>query len=280
MEANENFQKLSSLGFNVFFSEESLKGTAGISYINSIQEALVNSQHLILLSTTNSMTSGWVEAEYQTFFNECYLMDKQKRKFIILKGKDFDFQKIPPLFKRLQFADDITNIANILADNTPFSETPMEDEAKTDLSTFEIKSTEPALENSFEESEETPIKSISEQKNDTYKFLKYRKEYLLIIIAIIGFFIPVHKVASGGIWLQIWYLAYCFILTLILFAKRNSLKVMVLFTIIGLIGVIVPIARINFFHDGWARYYLIVFAVFFVLVFVLNRMILEKKIDY
>jgi hypothetical protein len=109
-EAKKIYQELTSQNFRVFFSEESLKYEAGISFFEKIEKALLSSKHFLLLSTQNSVSSEWVKVEYETFFNECYIADPSKRKFFVFKGNDFNIDNTPHFLRRLQFVDDIESL--------------------------------------------------------------------------------------------------------------------------------------------------------------------------
>jgi hypothetical protein len=103
-EARQVCAELRGYGLHVFLSDEVLKANTGQSFNQKIEQALSNSQHFILLSSVNSMASEWVQIEYETFFNECYIKNKKQRRFIILKGEEFSLQHIPKIYRRLQFA--------------------------------------------------------------------------------------------------------------------------------------------------------------------------------
>ena len=102
-EAQAIVNELRGYGLHVFLSSEALKLNVGSSFFEKIDHALKNSQHFILYSTESSMSSDWVKTEYETFFTEFYMKNKEIRKFILLKGKDFEKAEVPGLLKTLQF---------------------------------------------------------------------------------------------------------------------------------------------------------------------------------
>lgn len=104
-EAKRICEELRGYGLHVFLTDETLKANTGSSFFERIGYALENSQHFILLSSVDSMTSEWVKTEYETFYNEYFIKDKAKRRFIILKSKNFSIGHVPILLKRLQFAN-------------------------------------------------------------------------------------------------------------------------------------------------------------------------------
>lgn len=106
--------ELRNNGLEVFLSDEALILSIGKSFFEKIDFALKNSKAFILLSSINSMNSEWVKIEYETFFNEFYLKDKNNRPFFVLKSKYFDFHEVPTLLKRLQFASNSKEILTIL----------------------------------------------------------------------------------------------------------------------------------------------------------------------
>ena len=55
---------------NAFFEDKTFE---------KIDFALKSSKSFVLLSTTNSMSSEWVKTEYETFFNEYFISNKNER---------------------------------------------------------------------------------------------------------------------------------------------------------------------------------------------------------
>ena len=108
--AGKIYRTLSQAGYTVFFSEEKLKNEAGLSYFEKIEHALIHSKNFLLLCTSNAIQSEWVKVEYETYFNECYLKEKTKRRFFILEGEGFTANKVPLLLRRIQYVKDIPSL--------------------------------------------------------------------------------------------------------------------------------------------------------------------------
>ena len=105
------WEKMNSSGLCVFCSNETLKPFLGKQpFLESIQDALIQSEHFVLICTENSMQSEWVKDEYQTFYGQCYIPSQRERRLVLLKIKDFDISSIPPLFRGIQQADSIDHI--------------------------------------------------------------------------------------------------------------------------------------------------------------------------
>ena len=69
--AHEVYEFLVAQGKNVFLSEVSLQALGGSDYMKAIDAALDQSRHLVLVATSvENLTSGWVEAEWRVFINE------------------------------------------------------------------------------------------------------------------------------------------------------------------------------------------------------------------
>lgn len=117
-EAKALWEKLTKHGYSVFMSEEALKFDAGTSFIEKIEFALENSQHFILFCTDNSLLSEWVKTEYETFFNEFYIPNKEKRKIIVYKENAEMAQKVPLLLRRLQTSNNLESIIKSISLNS------------------------------------------------------------------------------------------------------------------------------------------------------------------
>jgi len=96
------WQELCQNGLRVFWSDASLKSSIGQSWFDVIQNSLINSEHLILICTTNSMKSEWVKEEYQTFYSQCYLKSNKKRRLILKLEDSFNVDSLPPFLKNIQ----------------------------------------------------------------------------------------------------------------------------------------------------------------------------------
>lgn len=103
--ARQLVSQLRGYGLRIFFSDESLKERVGESFVQSINQALDQSNHFLWFCTPESTTSAWVRLECEIFFNQVHLPDAQKRRFFIFKGQGFDPGLLPMLYRNLQFAD-------------------------------------------------------------------------------------------------------------------------------------------------------------------------------
>ncbi len=104
-EAKNIASKLRGYGLRVFFADESLKNRAGETYTDIINKALEDSTHFIWLCTKESSKSEWVKIEYNTFFNQIHIPNRNTRRFFILKGKGFDISLVPLIYRNQEFAD-------------------------------------------------------------------------------------------------------------------------------------------------------------------------------
>ena len=107
-------EKLRGYGLSVFISDESLKNYVGVLFSETIQHALQNSQHFVLVCSPNSAKSGWVTYEYETFFNIFHVNDLKNRRIFMLKGNGFDLELVPLFFQNTQIADNAEQIVNTL----------------------------------------------------------------------------------------------------------------------------------------------------------------------
>jgi hypothetical protein len=108
-------QQLQNYGYSIFFSEENLKEKNGKSFFTEIEKSLMKSKNFLLLCTNNSMNSGWVRAEYETYFNEIYIKDESNRHLFILCDADFDKLKLPLLLKRFQISKNINDLIKTIS---------------------------------------------------------------------------------------------------------------------------------------------------------------------
>lgn len=244
-EVKKIWKRLTNVGFKVFFSDEALKDTAGNSFINSIQSALLKSKNFLLYSTPQSMQSEWVQAEYETFFNECYLKNKKNRKLIILKGSFFDIVHVPVLFRRLQFADNLDIVVSILK---PISE---------------IKTKK---ENSQKKSQVVRNPNI-DKKNIGFKL--YNEFYIILFLPTI-FFIPSIGISAGKMPIVLWFFSYCLMVTLIA-ENKNKLSRKILFQIIaGIVGMTFIWMRGSGKYGDWWINYSVILLGFIALIIILN----------
>lgn len=116
--ATEVYEYLVKHEYTVFFSKVSIL-SAGISdYRKCIDEALDNSTHMIVVtSSKENVTSPWVEAEWGLFVNE-KRSGRKKGNIISLICKDMTIEKLPPslrYYKVLKMKDvDIDYISKLL----------------------------------------------------------------------------------------------------------------------------------------------------------------------
>ena len=112
-EAKPIWQELSANGLRIFWSDETLKNNVGESFFQVIQRALENSKHFVLLCTTEAMQSEWVKLEYETFFSHCHLPEKQNRRLVIYRGKNFYQASLPIFLKNIQTTQSLKEIIHI-----------------------------------------------------------------------------------------------------------------------------------------------------------------------
>ena len=108
------YNALTVRGLKVFFSKETLSNFIGESFHDKIEEALMESQHFILLCSEISMRKEWVKTEFQTFHSECYMKQPQHRRLIPLPCHGFDKNTLPPLLRRFQSAKKPEEVIEIL----------------------------------------------------------------------------------------------------------------------------------------------------------------------
>lgn len=108
------WQRLSSSGVRVFWSDETLKQAAGRSFVSVIQNALDASKDFVLVWTANAARSPWVEEEYQAFYSHAYIRDKATRRLIVLCPDQAFLSKLPPLLRHLQSVQHVDDLARVL----------------------------------------------------------------------------------------------------------------------------------------------------------------------
>ena len=104
---------LSSNGLKVFWSDKTLKESVGKSFFSVIQNALSESEHFLLCCTDNAMQSSWVKLEYETFFTEFHIKNKE-RLLILYHDNNFNRDNIPPFLKGLQTSTSLDEIIRLL----------------------------------------------------------------------------------------------------------------------------------------------------------------------
>lgn len=125
IEAKQLCDELRGYGLRIFMSSEIMKANIGNSFFEKIDYALKRSQHFILLCTPNAIESEWVKTEYETFYNEYFIKDKNERNFLLYKGEKHTIDVVPALFRRLQFAENTNEVLGVFLgkDTIPFQET-------------------------------------------------------------------------------------------------------------------------------------------------------------
>lgn len=167
--ARSVWQRLRDYNLKVFFSAEDINN--GNQWFTSINEALEKSRHFILISTPNSMSSKWVNAEYTTFFNEFHLLTPHDRKFFILKGNKFIPHQIPLLIRNIvQYSDKLEDILQILRPEI-FQESQ---------DSLEVKLNHTVIINDYETIKKDEIKNSS-----LFKIISIGMFMAIIIIALI-----------------------------------------------------------------------------------------------
>jgi hypothetical protein len=94
------WQELSTDGLRVFWSDETLKTKAGISWYEVIEKSLERSKHLLLICSENSMNSEWVKREFRAFYDLCYSSDKRRLIPVLTRG--FLPSSLPFFLRELQ----------------------------------------------------------------------------------------------------------------------------------------------------------------------------------
>jgi len=95
---------LRGYGLKVFISDEDLKNKVGFSFLDKIDLGLINSQHLVLLASSNALNSTYVRDEYQAFYNDCHVKNPNQRLLIVLKLNDFQISELPRILRNKQIA--------------------------------------------------------------------------------------------------------------------------------------------------------------------------------
>jgi len=104
------WETIRGYGFRVFVSDEDLQNSVGFNYLDKIDFALDNSQHLILLSSDNAINSVHVRDEYQAFYNDFHAKNPKNRLLIVYKLDDFSIDKLPRILKTKQIANNSEQI--------------------------------------------------------------------------------------------------------------------------------------------------------------------------
>src|SRR5687767_4990742 len=94
------WQELCSNGLRVFWSDATLKKEVGSSWFEIIEKSLERSRHMLLVCSSNSMNSKWVQREYRAFFDYCY--SPSSRRLIHLLTREFPPKNLPLFLRELQ----------------------------------------------------------------------------------------------------------------------------------------------------------------------------------
>jgi len=84
-QAKPIWEILRGYGLRAFVSDEELQDTVGFNFINRIDYALLNSQHLLLLASEYSLNSTFVQDEYQAFYSDFHVKDPLIRLLIFFR---------------------------------------------------------------------------------------------------------------------------------------------------------------------------------------------------
>ena len=125
-------EKLRGYGLRVFISDQNLIEYAGEVFAQTIENALENSKHFILVSSPNSVKSYWVEIEWITFFNQFHVNDRKNRRIFVLKGIDFDLNLVPLFLRNMQIAENAEQIVHTLVAKTKAQQREREIQVKND----------------------------------------------------------------------------------------------------------------------------------------------------
>ncbi len=112
--AKELYEKLSALGLNVFFSDETIRRTGQSDYKHTIDTRLDEAEMLIVVSThPDHCNSNWVRYEWDSFYND--ILSEQKQGQLISYLDTDDVRKFPRTIRTLQVfekkngTDDLVN---------------------------------------------------------------------------------------------------------------------------------------------------------------------------
>jgi hypothetical protein len=98
LKVRQIYDKATKYGLRIFWSDKKLQ--PGLGFPDEIQHALKRSQHFTLYWTAHAAKSEWVNKEWQVFYNECHIHDKEHRRIYILLDGTIDLEEtIPPLLK-------------------------------------------------------------------------------------------------------------------------------------------------------------------------------------
>ena len=95
-------EELKSNKLSVFEAHNTLQKKIGHSFIETLQEAIIDSKDFVLVWTQNAVSSDWVKKEYETFINKCNIAVRENRRIIIYVTKEEDIKLLPPFLADYQ----------------------------------------------------------------------------------------------------------------------------------------------------------------------------------
>ena len=100
--AKDLHKKLKSIGYEVFFSENTLEEIGSSRYKTDIDEALDSATVMIVILTkTEYATSHWVQYEWDSFYND-YLSGVKPNAKLFTLTKDIDVKQLPRTLRNVQ----------------------------------------------------------------------------------------------------------------------------------------------------------------------------------
>ncbi len=103
--AKELYNAFSKLGYNTFFSDNSLKDIASSRYKSDIDTALDSAKLMIVVLTKASHAySHWVQYEWDSYYND-FLSGVRKEAFLFTLTKNVDVHDLPRTLRNVQNFD-------------------------------------------------------------------------------------------------------------------------------------------------------------------------------
>ncbi len=103
----------------VFWAPDTLREAVGLSFFEAIGHSLVKCRHFVLYWTAQAKASGWVASEYEAFFNQCHVKNRDARRLVILADGREPFSSLPLFLRNLQLATSIDDVVNWLGGVSP-----------------------------------------------------------------------------------------------------------------------------------------------------------------
>lgn len=111
--ANELYHRLTSMGYSVFFSENSLEQIGSSQYKNDIDDALDTARVLVVVLTkAEYATTQWVQYEWNSFYND-YLSGVRPDAHLFTLTADVLPAQLPRTLRNVQNFDYYENIEKI-----------------------------------------------------------------------------------------------------------------------------------------------------------------------